>query len=87
MTVIRVDPANSVAPSHSYVDFGLNAATNLAGVEGRRLMPASIPSGQIYYWTTTWQAGEMESLANIRAGNVQEFDGGAEVVEWLRADE
>jgi hypothetical protein len=33
-----------------------------------------IDKSQAYFWTTRWQAGEMEADADIAAGRTQAFD-------------
>ena len=45
--------------------------------------PHVIPSGQEYYWTDEWQTGELETLAELRAGRGQRFDNSADALLFL----
>lgn len=45
--------------------------------------PLVIPESQEYYWTSEWQAGEREALAEIAAGQTKEFESAQEAVRWL----
>lgn len=45
--------------------------------------PPVIPDGQEYYWTDEWQAGELETLAELQAGRGQKFDSADEALRFL----
>lgn len=50
-------------------------------------LPPNIPRGQVYYWTNLWQAGEAETLGELRAGGGILFDNPDAAVRWLLTDE
>ena len=45
--------------------------------------PLVIPESQEYYWTSEWQAGEREALAEIAAGQTKEFESAQDAIRWL----
>ncbi len=45
--------------------------------------PPVIPDGQEYYWTKEWQAGELETLAELQAGGGQSFESADEALRFL----
>lgn len=45
--------------------------------------PPVIPDGQEYYWTDEWQAGELESLADLTAGLGQTFESSEAALRFL----
>jgi hypothetical protein len=50
-------------------------------------VPLFIPKNQAYYWTSEWQAGEAEAMADLTSGRVHRFTSGAAAAAWLLADE
>jgi hypothetical protein len=56
-------------------------------VEGERLIPFSVPRGQLYYWTRRWQVDEREALKELDAGLGREFSDGKSAAEWLLTDD
>ena len=42
-----------------------------------------IPASQEYYWTSAWQAGEREGLADLAAGRSRAFDDPLELARYL----
>ena len=55
--------------------------------EEGRLVPASIPASQRYFWTARWQAGEAESRRDIANGEVEQFDDPLDAIRWLLSEE
>ncbi len=47
----------------------------------------SIPRSQAYYWTTTWQDGERETVRAYERGEGIRFSSGREAAAWLLADD
>ena len=45
--------------------------------------PPVIPDGQEYYWTKEWQAGELETLAELQAGGGQSFESADEALRFI----
>ena len=41
---------------------------------------------QAYYWTESWQEGEKETLAELRAGEGSIFDNAQDAIDWLSTD-
>jgi hypothetical protein len=54
--------------------------------DGDRQVPMFIPADQAYYWSSAWQRGEAETLANLRAGNAQTFDDPLDAIRHLLDD-
>lgn len=53
----------------------------------RRDLPVvSVPQSQAYFWSGDWQAGELESQADLAAGRFERFETGAELLRWLHED-
>ena len=61
----------------------IEAATSSA--KGRLRVPLTMPSSQVYFWTTSWQRAEAESLADYEAGDYIESDDADEIIRWLDA--
>jgi hypothetical protein len=51
-----------------------------------RRVPWFIPADQVYYWSSQWQRGEAESLANLNAGRSKTFDNPTDAVRYLLDD-
>jgi hypothetical protein len=51
-----------------------------------RGVPLFIPADQTYYWSSTWQDGEAESKANLKAGNARTFDNPLDAIRHLLDD-
>jgi hypothetical protein len=49
--------------------------------------PLFVPREEILFWTRSWQAGEAESARARVAGHLRVFGSGAELVDWLEADD
>lgn len=45
--------------------------------------PLVIPDAQEYYWTDAWQAGELESLAELAAGGGETFESWEAAIRFL----
>lgn len=45
--------------------------------------PFLIPSDQLYYWTSAWQAGERESMEDVVAGDTVSFGDARSAIAWL----
>lgn len=46
-----------------------------------------IPPDEEWYWTQSWQAGEMETLASLAMGNGREFESAEDLIAWLESDD
>jgi|RhiMetdeSRZDD1v2_1073273.scaffolds.fasta_scaffold1059901_3 hypothetical protein len=68
---------------------GSALATPGTGERAPSLMPASIPSDQVYYWSALWQDSIREAMTALDAGEYEEFnsDDPADVVRWLFSDD
>ena len=62
-----------------------SVASNQAA--GKRHMPLFIPADQAYYWSSAWQRGEAESLANLKSGNARTFDEPLDAIHHLLSDD
>ena len=60
-------------------------ATNQDDIAARDV-PLFIPADQAYYWSSAWQQGEAETLANLREGNAQTFDNPLDAIRHLLDD-
>ncbi len=52
-----------------------------------RRMPLFVAREDLFYYTREWQDGERESADARARGELHVFDSGAELLEWLDADE
>jgi hypothetical protein len=46
-----------------------------------------ISSEQEYYWTHSWQEGELEALEEMKAGEAHVFPHPEEAIRWLLAED
>lgn len=46
-------------------------------------VPFFMPRAQVYYWSSSWQEGERESLAELRRGETRTFDNPEDALRWL----
>lgn len=46
-----------------------------------------VPTDQVYYWSSLWQAGEAETRANLAVGNAKTFDDPLDAVRHLLSDD
>ena len=53
------------------------------GLSISRGVPPAMSQAQAYYWTSVWQAGEQETLAELEAGRGITFDDPKEAIRWL----
>jgi hypothetical protein len=82
-TTFAVDPrAQASSPISVYTLSGATSATPGVRHQGRR-MPASIPSGQRYFWSRLWQEGERETDQDVARGDVHRFQGADDAIRWL----
>lgn len=56
---------------------------SLSGPRPAGSPPPVIPDGQEYYWSDEWQAGELESLAELSAGLGQTFESSEAALRFL----
>lgn len=81
---------NTIASSGGY-DILLMGATAAATSVPQGLRPKSIPfaipRGQRYYWSSQWQADEVEALQELARGEYVEFDDAAGLIRWLLGPE
>jgi hypothetical protein len=49
-------------------------------------VPSSIPRQQVYYWLSTWQRDERETMDGLEAGDYEDFDSDdpEDAARWLR---
>ena len=60
-----------------------SASTGLLGRRAHGAPPPVIPAGQEYYWTSGWQAGERDTLAELEAGNARTFSTADDALRYL----
>jgi hypothetical protein len=56
-------------------------------VHARTEIPPLITHREAFYWTNAWQAGELESRADIEAGRVERFSDSRSAIRWLLDDD
>lgn len=86
MSSIHVSPSHFTSDHVALAYVAAVASTSPAPTQG---IPVAIPRGEVYYWTSRWQADEHESLEAIRRGAVRIFDSEDphDAVRWLLADD
>lgn len=47
------------------------------------ITPFLIPSDQVYYWTSAWQAGERETREDMAVGDTVKFTDARSAIAWL----
>lgn len=57
--------------------FGITLASD------EHTLPVAVPEDELYFWTSTWQAGERAAQADFESGNFEKFSSGKEAVRWL----
>jgi len=59
------------------------AASNFRSGGAVRLMPVSIPSDQVYYWSYRWQESERKAREDLANGRSQVFSDPIDAVRHL----
>ena len=47
----------------------------------------SVPTDQLYLWSSAWQEQEREALAELEAGNGRQFSSAIDAAKWLLSDD
>lgn len=86
MTTTTKVRLNTAAASSISIKTSRRATASNSPVRAGRA-PVSIPRSQAYYWTARWQDGEARALRQLRHGEFQEFEDGADAVRWLLSED
>ena len=77
-----------MTPTNTRLTLIPGATASTSSPEGKRpRIPLTMPSAQVYYWSSTWQRAEKESLADYDAGKYIESSDPEEIIRWLDAPE
>ena len=57
------------------------------GIHPGSALPASIPSDEVFFWSSKWQLDELEAAKDLARGEVHSFSSGTEAVRWLLSDD
>ena len=73
------------ATASAFTPRALRSFSTVAASRIPTTMPASVPSGQAFFWTQVWQAGERESAEARAAGELVRFDSDDpnDILHWL----
>lgn len=63
--------------------WGLFAAASNSGNRGGSVMPFSIPTEQVYYWSYRWQESERKGREDLANGRSQVFSDPLDAVRHL----
>jgi hypothetical protein len=76
----------AAAANTSAVPVDFSTATN-SSLPAPRGMPASVPAGELYYWTEAWQVGETETRAALARGEGRTFATARDAIRYLLSND